>query len=60
MFVGKEAPDAWLVNVSVLVRLMGQPRVPMARMIDWTADWVARAMPSLGKDTHFDTRDGAY
>ncbi len=60
VFVGKEAPDAWLVNVSESVRLMGEPRVPMARMIDWTADWVARGMPSLGKDTHFDTRDGAY
>ena len=60
VFAGKEAPDAWLVNVSESVRLMGQPRVPMARMIDWTADWVARGMPSLGKDTHFDTRDGAY
>ena len=58
--MGKEAPDAWLVNVSEPIRLMGQPRVPMARMIDWTADWVARGMPSLGKDTHFDTRDGAY
>ena len=60
VFEGKEAPDAWLVNVSESVRLMGQPRVPMVRMIDWTADWVARSMPSLGKDTHFDTRDGAY
>jgi nucleoside-diphosphate-sugar epimerase len=60
VFAGKEAPDAWLVNVSESARLMGQPRVSMARMIDWTADWVARDMPSLGKDTHFDTRDGAY
>ena len=60
VFMGTEAPDAWLVNVSESIRLLGQPRVPPARMIDWTADWVARGMPSLGKDTHFDTRDGDF
>jgi nucleoside-diphosphate-sugar epimerase len=57
---GTEAPDAWLINVSESIRLLGQPHVSLARMIDWTADWVARDMPSLGKDTHFDTRDGAF
>jgi nucleoside-diphosphate-sugar epimerase len=60
VLTGTEAPDAWLVNTSEQVRLMGQPRVSLARMIDWTADWVARDMPSIGKDTHFDTRDGTY
>jgi nucleoside-diphosphate-sugar epimerase len=57
---GTEAPDAWLVDVGQAVRLFGGPRVSMSRMIDWTADWVSRDMPSLGKDTHFDTRDGSY
>jgi nucleoside-diphosphate-sugar epimerase len=57
---GTEARDAWLIDVSEQNRLMGQPRVPLSRMIDWTADWVSRGMPSLGKDTHFDTRDGTY
>jgi nucleoside-diphosphate-sugar epimerase len=60
VFKGTEAPDAWLINVSESIRLHGQPHVPLARMIDWTADWVARGMPNLGKDTHFDTRDGAF
>jgi nucleoside-diphosphate-sugar epimerase len=60
VLTGAEAPDAWLVDTSEQARLMGQPRVSLARMIDWIADWVARDMPSLGKDTHFDTRDGTY
>jgi nucleoside-diphosphate-sugar epimerase len=60
VFKGAEAPDAWLINVSESIRLLGQPRVPLERMIDWTADWVAHGMPSLGKDTHFGTRDGAF
>jgi nucleoside-diphosphate-sugar epimerase len=60
VFKGMEASDAWLINTSESARLLGEPNVPMARMIDWTADWVSRGMPSLGKDTHFDTRDGAY
>jgi nucleoside-diphosphate-sugar epimerase len=57
---GTEAADAWLINPSESVRLFGPPSVPLARLIDWTADWVSRDLPSLGKDTHFDTRDGAY
>jgi nucleoside-diphosphate-sugar epimerase len=60
VFTGAEAPDAWLVDTSESIRLFGAPRVPLTPMIDWTADWVARGMPSLGKDTHFDTRDGAF
>ena len=38
----------------------GKPQVPLAKMIDWVADWVRRGMPSLGKETHFSTRDGKY
>jgi nucleoside-diphosphate-sugar epimerase len=60
VLTGTEASDAWLIDPSESVRLMGQPRVSLARMIDWTTDWVARDMPSIGKDTHFDTRDGTY
>jgi nucleoside-diphosphate-sugar epimerase len=57
---GTEAPTAWLLNTAVAQKLFGKPRVPLAEMIGWVADWVSRGMPSLGKDTHFSTRDGKY
>jgi nucleoside-diphosphate-sugar epimerase len=57
---GREAPTAWLIDTGEAKRLFGAPRVPLASMIDWVADWVSRGQPSLGKPTHFDTRDGRY
>jgi len=57
---GKEAPTAWLVDTAAAQRLLGPPRVPLAAMLDWQADWIARGMPDLGKPTHFETRDGKY
>jgi hypothetical protein len=57
---GKESPTAWLVDSRAARELLGAPRVPLATMIDWQADWIARGMPGLGKPTHFETRDGKY
>ena len=59
-FAGTEAETAWLVNTTQATRLFGYPIVPLGRMIDWVADWVGRDMKSLGKDTHFDVRDGVF
>jgi nucleoside-diphosphate-sugar epimerase len=58
--VGNEADTAWLVDTTGARQLLGNPRVPVDTMIDWTADWVQRGQPSLGKPTHFETRDGKY
>jgi nucleoside-diphosphate-sugar epimerase len=60
VFTGVEAADGWLVNTAEAMRLFGYPGVPLMRLVDWTADWVGRGMPSLGKDTHYDTRDGNF
>ena len=60
VLVGSEAPTAWLVDTRQAQSLFGPPRVPLDTMIDWVADWVARGGASLGKPTHFETRDGQY
>ncbi len=59
-FVGHEAPTAWLVDISQAQRLFGAPAVPMNSLLDWTADWQAHDMASLGKPTHYEARDGRY
>ena len=59
-FTGQEAPTAWLVDIAEAVKLFGPPSVSLDTLLDWTADWLARDMASLGKPTHYEARDGAY
>lgn len=59
-FVGEEAPLALLTNTARAASLFGYPDVPVLRMLDWVADWVKRAQPSLGKPTKFEVRDGRF
>ena len=56
----REQPTAWLTDTSQAVKLFGLPIVDTEQLIAWTADWVARAMPSLGKPTKYEVRDGRY
>src|SRR5574341_362130 len=60
VFSGNESKTAWLVDTTEAKKLFGAPRVPLATMLDWQADWTARGMPGLGKPTHFESRDGKY
>jgi hypothetical protein len=60
VIVGSEEPTAWLTDTSQAVKLFGLPIVDTNQLMAWTADWVARSMPSLGKPTKYEVRDGRY
>ncbi len=60
VLVGEEGPTAWLTDTSQAVKLFGLPVVDTRQQIKWTADWVARSMPSHGKPTKYEVRDGRY
>jgi nucleoside-diphosphate-sugar epimerase len=60
IIVGAEQPTAWLTDTSQATKLFGTPIVNTDQLIAWTADWVARSMPSLGKPTKYEVRDGRY
>jgi hypothetical protein len=60
VLVGEEQPTAWLTDTSQAVQLFGVPVVDTEQLIAWTADWVVRSMPSLGKPTKYEVRDGRY
>ena len=60
VIVGNEEPTAWLTDTSQSVKLFGLPIVDTDQLIAWTANWVSRAMPSLGKPTKYEVRDGRY
>lgn len=60
IIVGKEEPTAWITDTSQAVRMFDRPIVDSEKLIDWTADWIARSMPSLGKPTKYEVRDGRY
>ena len=59
-FTGAEADTALLSNASRAHELLGRPTIPADRMLQWIAHWVGQGGPTLGKPTHFQTRDGKY
>jgi nucleoside-diphosphate-sugar epimerase len=59
-FVGSEAPIGLLMSSVEAHRLFGNPSVSLGRMIDWVAAWLGAGLRSLGKETHYDNRDGAF
>ncbi len=60
VFEGSEADTALLSNGQWALGRYGNPRVPVARLVEWVADWVGRGGASLGNPTKFEARDGRF
>jgi nucleoside-diphosphate-sugar epimerase len=59
-YAGSESDSALLSNAARCHALFGYPAVTVEQMIEWTADWIGRGGPTLGKPTHFEVRDGRF
>lgn len=60
VFVGEEAPTAYLSNAGKMFHMFGYPTISLDTMIGWQADWLRSGGRSLGKPTHFEERNGNY
>lgn len=59
-FRSSEAPTALLSNTQRMRQLLGEPQVDLDRMLRWIAHWTRIGGVTLGKPTHFATRDGKF
>lgn len=57
---GKEAPDALLSNPYRSFVELGIPFIRDEELMEWVASWVSSGGESLGKPTHFESRDGRF
>jgi len=60
MIAGEEAPTALLSNAAPCHARFGYPNVSVDAILEWVAYWVAGGGATLGKPTHYDTRDGKF
>jgi nucleoside-diphosphate-sugar epimerase len=59
-FVNTEGPVALLSDASRCRARLGDPEVPLARLMTWVARWVEIGGASLNKPTHFEVADGRF
>lgn len=60
IFIGEESATALLNDAAQSHQLYGYPKVKLDQLIQWTADWLKRDLPTHNKPTHFETRDGKF
>ena len=59
-FCGTENPSALLNNSTKAFYLFGKPRVDAQQLMAWVAEWIGSGGATLGKPTHFESRDGKF
>lgn len=59
-FTGAEEPTALLSNATRCHGLFGYPDLPLAELIEATANWVRSGLPTHDKPTKFQRRDGRF
>ena len=60
IFEGECGEDAYLNDASLACETFGYPAVSAKTLIRWQAQWLLDGGRTLGKPTHFETRDGKY
>lgn len=60
VFEGAEERFALLSDASKMAKLFGPPPTPVAQAVAWVAAWILRGGRTLGKPSHFETRDGKF
>ncbi len=60
VFSGEETGSAYLSDAGLAMHLFGYPQVPADTLIRWQAQWILDGGKGLGKQTHFEVRDGKY
>ncbi|WP_053202085.1 NAD-dependent epimerase/dehydratase family protein [Jiangella muralis] len=59
-FTGEEASTALLSNAQRCHALFGYPDVTVPELVEASAHWVRAGLPTLGKPTKFQRRDGKF
>lgn len=60
VFTGLESTTALLSDSTLGFQTLGRPTVSASELIEWVANWVLKGGRSLGKPTHFESRDGQF
>ena len=57
---GTESPEALLSSTRRCQDRFGLPQTGIDRLVNWTADWLQRGGPTIGKPTRYEVSDGRF